>query len=350
MRDSNPMKAERAVQQKFRIRDLAGGLLLIAAIAIFYNWLFYVPNRTELGWRPARLEFQPVALDPAGFGPLRLAGAWQVTSDDQRFGGVSGLAIDRGQLLALTDSGVVIRFNRPDLGGGQIARSAVARIGELATGPGDGRFKRNRDAEVLLRDPGGRGWWVAFENRHALWLFDRQFRRVLQSISLNRYGWRRNRGVEAVAAQGQDLLVFADNGSDLFRVTGSQIRRVPVGHAGGPISDSVALASGEIVAIERRLTVRGFRNALVMLEPAGAGYRFGRRVALPLGPLDNLEAIAVEQLANGQRRLWLMTDDNLQPPLRTLLIALDWPASPPLKQARRESPGAVAASKLPAER
>jgi hypothetical protein len=220
----------------------------------------------------------------------------------------------------------------------------------LAVGPGDGRFKRNRDSEALLRDPAGRGWWVAFENRHSLWLFDRAFRRPVQSVSLHQYGWSPNRGVEAVAAQGQALLVFADNGSDLFLVTGAQVRRVPVGHAGGSISDAVAFAPGQVVAIERRLTVRGFRNALVMLEQSGAGYRFGSRIALPLGPIDNLEAIAVEQLADGTRRLWLMTDDNLQPPLRTLLIALDWPASPPLKQGRRESLEPAATVKLPAER
>jgi hypothetical protein len=69
----------------------------------------------------------------------------------------------------------------------------------------------------------------------------------------------------------------------------------------------------------------GFRNALVSLEKSGSGYRFGSRIPLPLGPFDNVEAIAVERRAGGGLRLWLMTDDNFQPPLRTLLIALDWP-------------------------
>jgi hypothetical protein len=69
----------------------------------------------------------------------------------------------------------------------------------------------------------------------------------------------------------------------------------------------------------------GFRNTLVALEKSGSAYRFGRRIALPLGPLDNVEATAVERRAGGAVRLWLMTDDNFQRPLRTLLIALDWP-------------------------
>jgi len=45
------------------------------------------------------------------------------------------------------------------------------------------------------------------------------------------------------------------------------------------------------------------------------------------GHIDNVEAMAVEPLPNGTRRLWLMTDNNVQPPLRTLLIAVDVPAA-----------------------
>jgi len=344
------MKTERAMQPKFRIRGLGGGLILLAAIGLFYDWLFWVPNRKELGWRTARLEFRPIALDSDRFGPLRLAGAWKVTSDDKRFGGVSALAVDRGQLLALTDSGVLVRFSRPAERGGPGARTQLARIGELSTGPGDGRFKRNRDAEALLADPGGRGWWVAFENRHGLWLYDRDLRRGLQSISLRRYGWRPNRGIEGAAALGGALLLFAENGAGLVRVTGSHVRWMPIGHARGRISDAVAVAPGQVIVIERRLTPLGFKNALVALETTGSGYRFGRRIPLPLGAIDNLEAIAVEPLAPGKLRLWLMTDDNLQPPLRTLLIALDWPASPPLKQSQQDSPEPKPNAKLQPER
>ena len=101
------------MQPKFRIEGFFGCLILLAAIIMFSDLLFFVPNRTELGWRIARIDFRPVDFDASRFGPLRLAGAWKLTSTDERFGGVSALAIDRGQLLALTNSGVLIRFNRP---------------------------------------------------------------------------------------------------------------------------------------------------------------------------------------------------------------------------------------------
>jgi hypothetical protein len=319
MRDSHPTETERLVQQKFSIRTLAGALALLAAIGLFDRGLAFVPNRAELGWRTAGIELHPVRLDPHAFAPLRLAGAWRLASGDPRFGGISALAADRGRLLAVSDSGAVVRFRPP---------GGPAEIGELPDGPGSGRFKRNRDSEALVRDPAGRGWWVAFENRHELWLYDMTFSRALQRIRLGKRGWRANRGIEGAATDGSSLLLVHEKGDYLLRVTGFRARAMAIAEDRGRISDVAALGAGRFIAVERRLTPFGFRNALVTLDKVRSGYRFGRRIALPLGPLDNVEAIAVEPLPGGKRRLWLMTDDNFQPPLRTLLIALDWPARP----------------------
>ena len=305
------------MQPQFSIRGLAGGLALLAAIALFDLWLASVPNRHELGWREARIEFRPVSLNATKLAPLQLAGAWELSSSDPRFGGISALAIDRGRLLALTDSGVLIRFH---------PRAGQAQIGELPGGPRSGAFKRNRDSEALLRDPHGRGWWVAFENRHELWLYDRDFRRALQRIPLGERGWRANRGVEGAVADGDGLLLFEEAGEKVLRVTGIRARSISIANARGRISDAVSIGRGQFIAVERRLTPLGFRNSLVTVRKTRAGYRFVRRIALPLGPIDNLEAIAVERLGNGKLRLWLMTDDNFQPSLRTLLIALILPA------------------------
>lgn len=311
------MNAERAVQPKFRNAQFAASLVLLAAIALFDGWLARVPDRRELGWRAARIEFQPVRLAAAEFAPLRLAGAWRMDSTDPRFGGVSALAVDAGQLIALTDAGALIRF-RP-------LRNA-AWIGELPGGPGSGRFKRHRDSEAMVRDLLGRGWWVAFENRHQLWLFDRDFGRALRRVDLGRRGWGVNRGIEGLAADGDALLLLHEHGDRLLRVTGTRARSFPIAGARGRISDAAAIGPGRFLAVERRVNPFGFRNALVSLERADSTYRVGRRITLSLGPLDNVEAIAVERRSGGGLRLWLMTDDNFQPPMRTLLIALDWPA------------------------
>ncbi|MEO5612536.1 MAG: esterase-like activity of phytase family protein, partial [Sphingomicrobium sp.] len=138
-------------------------------------------------------------------------------------------------------------------------------------------------------------------------------------------GWGSNRGVEGMASDGDGLLLVPEQGDHVLRVTGWRARTMPIAHDRGRISDIVSIGPGRYLAIERRLTPFGFRNALVNLVKTRSGYRFGRRFALPLGVLDNVEALAIERLPNGTRRLWLMTDDNLQPPLRTLLVALILP-------------------------
>lgn len=314
------MDAEREVQRRFRMTDLAAGLAMVAAVALAHRAFLNFPNRHELGWRDARIAFSAVRLEPNGLAPLKLAGAWKLTSEDPRFGGISALAIDRGRMLALTDSGVLVRFSAPGQPPGP------AWIGELPDGPGGPRFKRNRDSEALLRDPQERGWWVAFENRDQLWLYDRDLGSPLERIHLGNRGWGTNRGVEGMAADGHGLLLLPEGGDSLLRVTGWRGRSMSIANTGGRISDVVSVGPGQFLAIERRLTPFGFRNALVTIHKTRSGYRLGGRIHLPLSSIDNAEALAVERLSNGTRRLWLMTDDNLQPPMRTVLIALELPA------------------------
>ena len=318
MTESQPMDTERGVQPQFSFGRAAAALALLVAIGLFDRWLVTFPDRVELGWRFARIEATPLGFDTAAFEPFRLGGAWRLTSDDPRFGGISALAVDRGGLVALSDSGVLIRF---------APTGRAALIGELPGGPGSNGFKINRDSEALLADPIGRGWWVAFENRDELWLYDRSFGQALRRVELGKQAWRLNNGIEGALADGEAVLLLHEGGEHLIRVAGSQARVFRIAGAGARLSDGVQVGSGQWLVIERRLTLLGFRNALVVLDRTGDTYRLGRRFQLPLGAVDNVEAAAVERLAGGGRRLWLMTDDNLQPPMRTLLIALDLPGS-----------------------
>jgi hypothetical protein len=109
-------------------------------------------------------------------------------------------------------------------------------------------------------------------------------------------------------------------------VTGTRGRTIRIGGAAGKLTDGVEI-DGFVLVVERRLTALGFRNALVVLERAGEGFRVGGRFPLPLSPFDNVEAVAAERLPGGGHRLWLMTDDNLLGFMRTLLVALDVPPS-----------------------
>ena len=299
-------------------------LVVLAAHDLFIR----LPNRIELGPRPAELQIRPVALDGAGFAPLHLVGAWRMTSDDPRFGGVSGLAVDGGELVALTDSGVVIRL--PKSSAGQPAISA--RIAELPGGPGPRQFKWTRDAEALAADPAGRGWWVAFENRDQLWLYDRPFRRPLRRIVLNGARWPFNRGIEGLAVTQSGLWLLPEAAGRLIHVHDSEARSYPIAGLGGRypwqgwVTEAVALPGGRLLLAERRLTPAGYANALLLLERAGGAVRIARRYPLPVGRLDNIEAVAAEP-APGGTRLWLMSDNDGQGFADTLLLELLAPES-----------------------
>jgi hypothetical protein len=221
-------------------------------------------------------------------------------------------------LIALTDAGAVIRFPRPS------GRPMTAEITDVPNGPGRPGFKRHRDIEALTRDPAGRGWWAAFENHNQLWLYDRNFSRAIERLDFGRRRWPRNKGIEAMLAEPGGILLLPEAGNEVVRVTGGTMRRSPLANRFGRLSEAVRLPDGRILALARRLGLGGFHNALVPLLP---GDRLGRPIALGLGPFDNAEALAAEPVAGGTR-LWLMTDDNFTWPMRTLLVALDFPSAP----------------------
>jgi hypothetical protein len=82
------------------------------------------------------------------------------------------------------------------------------------------------------------------------------------------------------------------------------------------------MADGRLVLLVRRPTWRGFESELRIA--AGAG-KPARRIALNVGALDNMEGVAAAPLPNGGTRLWIVSDDNFRPWMRTLLVTLDVP-------------------------
>jgi hypothetical protein len=127
-----------------------------------------------------------------------------------------------------------------------------------------------------------------------------------------------------MVAEPGGLLLLPEAGSSAIRVNGAQMRSRPLGNPLGRLSEAVQLPDGRVIVLARRVTLDGFRNALVPLLP---GDRLGKPIALGLGPLDNAEALAAEPVAGGTR-IWLMTDNNFRWPMRTLLVALDLPSAP----------------------
>jgi hypothetical protein len=313
------MKPEHAMQHPFRKIEVVQGLSIFLAVLVTAWWQRELPDRTEFGWRVASLEFKQVKLDPSGFGDWRLTGAWRLRSNDPRFGGFSALALIDGRFVALTDGGVVAQFGKPSSG------HQRARIGELPAGPGRSGFKANRDSESIAWDPASGRWWVGFENSNEIWAYDKAFRHGVATASFGAERWPRNRGIEGMVSDRAGMLLFSEEGDRVVQMRGNAARELVIENPAGRVSDVVRLPSGELVVINRHVTILGIANSIASLEQTPRGYRYGQRTHLGLGALDNVEAASAEKLHDGTTRLWLMTDDANQRPFRTLLIALDLP-------------------------
>ena len=295
------MKPEPFVQSLFSMFKLFSSLSVALPIFAFGLWLKHQPDRSPA---PDRLV-DGTAVEVALKGGLK---GWRLTAHDPRFGGLSALAADRGALIALTDSGVAVRFAPP---AGQ--RTMRFALHDLPAGPGSAFHKWSRDSESLLADPSGTGWWVGFESRHSLWHFDRSFSRVLATRWLD-VDWSANKGAEALlAGEANRIVALPERGG---RAAGGSF----IAPAGS--SDATRLPDGRPVLLIRRLTWRGFANQLRI----GAGAKKpARTIALDLGALDNMEGLAAAPLPGGGTRLWIVSDDNFRPWMRTLLVALDLP-------------------------
>jgi len=265
---------------------------------------------------------------------VRLAGAWELTSADPNFGGLSGLAAeDETTLLAITDSGGWVRLG---LSGGA---PSAATIGYMRGADGDFLAgKGANDAEGLtLRDG------------LALVSFERDFR--IEAFAVGTCG----AGAKAVsiaalptAFKGKDI--DANEGPEAIDLqTDGQLRFAYEGAAGGVSPIGRVLSGGKAAWTgETAGNPSGF--ALVAMEtvplPGGAQreiylYRAfdplrGARSVLIWGPgadeqitlsrpvlTDNFEGLTAQVLASGDVRLWIVSDNNFSKLQRNLIYAFD---------------------------
>ena len=295
MRNSELNEAERRVQPRFSFSGLAGAALIAAIVLSLHARWDALPNRFPMAPRTIALHAEPITLDPAAARPIRIAGAWTLTALDPRFGGLSALAIDRGQLLALSDSAVLYRFSPPGMEPRD--RSPTVAIAELPDGPGSPSLKVDRDSEALAHDPGGRGWWIGFETNNQLWHYDNDFKRSLGRIDFGVERWPQNLGLEAMlAGAGGRFLLVPELAHEVVTVSANHAVSHPLTGVGSKISDAVRLPDGEIIVLLRDYGLAGFRTALGVLVDTPEGWRVERRVPLRLGLFRNLEGMTAEPL------------------------------------------------------
>ena len=324
MPDSRLNNDERLVQLSFSKSGILSGLLMVGALLGFTAWSRAQPTRLPAPPGVGVIRFEVASTDGWRIDGGRLAGAWRLSSDEPRFGGVSALAIERGSMLALSDSGVTIRFALPNAG----ATTAEGRFADLGDGPCDPRWKSCRDSEALVAAPGG-GWFVGFENHHSLWRFDAALRNGRGIADLDGQGFVANRGIEGLAALADGrLIAFPEDGGMLLVADPASraIKREAVRGLGPGVSDAVTLPDGRILLVRRRFGLAGFTSELLTLGKDRRGWAVALVARLSLGGLDNSEGAAAQPLPGGGTRLWLVTDNDFRAGVATLLVAIDLPA------------------------
>lgn len=330
MPDSRLNGAERRLQHSFMKSPVFNGLLMLAAVAGCYLPIRALPARAASPPATVALTYTPVTLSAVA-GPLRLAGAWEVSVADPRFGGISSLTIDQGRFLSVSDRGSVAKFDRPDV------PNPKAWVADLRFGPGPWGKKWSRDAESLAPDPNGRGWWVGYEQNHSLWLYDSDFRRALSSVDLNRLNWWNNRGAEGLLAGNHDLLAVGENGREAMLVNGSGQYRMAL-EAPADVAEAALAPDGSAWLLLRTKSYRGISQSIAPMVRTGNDYRAGTAWPLPRGAFDNYEGLAIAPRPGGGLRFWLVSDDGHRIMARTLLVALDY--VPPARREKSPAAGA----------
>lgn len=305
-------------------------LLMGSAVGLAYLPISRLPELKAAPPSISSVSYQPVRLDGAE-APLTLAGAWDVHVADRRFTGLSALRIEPGGFVAIGDRGTVARFDRPGV------PQPRAWVADIRQGPGPWGEKLARDAESLAADPGGRGFWVGFEQHHSLFLYDSEFGDVLERIDLGREGWFPNRGAEGLAEADGSLLVIGENGRDVIAIVPGRINRLKL-EARADVADAAAAPDGSIWLLLRSKGLHGIRQAIAPLLERGNSLAVGPAMPVPKGRFDNFEGMAIEQRPGGGWRFWLVTDDGHRIFARTLLVALDLDAPHARSPARGAGP------------
>lgn len=275
---------------------------------------------------------------------LRLEAAWELTSDNRRFGGFSALGRDAdGSLLVWSDRGDLIGLSDPD------AAPMTARFLSL---PPAREFAYHQDIEAAWRDPATGNVWLSHENPNAI-------RRLSpggeqQIVPLDVLGNNRvNLGLEAMvrlqdgrfvalSEKGDTALIFA---GDPVKSPAPQIVRLATPQGWQP-SDMALLPDGRALVLLRKVEREWppFRSMLAIMEMgeirANEVWAMTPLAILATHPLvENYEGLAVAPRADGSLTLYLVSDDNFSALQRSLLLKLHWqPQTTTARKAEARAP------------
>lgn len=314
-----------------RLLFLGAALLLLATVVAL------PPPPPQAGPGEAPLFYAPVRLeaDDSGrrqVGRLHFIGGWQLSSPDDRLGGISGLHVEGNEATAVSDAGMVMVFPLPD-----VSPAPRIRFLPVGQGPGRARNRLTRDTEGL--QVAGDRLWLSFERYNAVWRYDRGTMRAqagARPAAMRR--WKGNSGAEAMARLADGRFLVLEEGRDDGRPTSEAVlfagdpalpdtagirlsyRRPP----GYRATDAAALPDGRILILNRSLAGLRLSARLVVADLrrlAPGGIIEGQEVAVLEAPMvvDNMEALSVT-VEQGRTIVWLASDDDFMRLFRRTLL------------------------------
>ncbi len=275
---------------------------------------------------------------PRRIGALEPVGAFTLSANQRGFGGFSALALHRGQMILLTDGGMLVRLR---IAGG-VVRTLPGRT--LHDGPGTGWSKETRDTESMVVDPATGRIWIGYERANAIWRYAPGLARAEKWAAPTALrDWGVNSGAESlVRLRDRRFLALREGGlrqvgaraAALF--DGDPASEVTVSHAlrylpppGYVPSDAAVLPDGDVLVLNRRWQPPLHFEALLVRVEADrirAGALLRGKVVARFGPTlggENPEGLAVARERDATM-IWLVTDNDGAAWRRTVLAKYRW--------------------------
>lgn len=333
-------------------------LIGILSLAPFASPLLAISAHAETAKAPAQIEIKTQPLiwngdnrSDLAAGRMTFAGGIDISSNDKRFGGWSGLAISRdgGTLIAVSDEGrwlsAKILYDEKDRLSG-LAQATIAPMLGLRGEPLEG--KQMGDAEGLAiagADITKGQAYVSFERQHRIWRYDLAkggFTALPEQLLTQREFGRlsSNSGLEAIeilqptpTVPNPRLFAISEDSRDArgnvmgFIANGKKIIRFAL-KPSDPYkpTDMARLPDGDVLVLERRYSpLAGVGMKVVLLR--GSDFRQGAVISgtelaeiSQRYSIDNMEGLAVRRDDKGALWLYMISDDNFSPLQRTLLL------------------------------
>jgi hypothetical protein len=284
-------------------------------------------------------------------GALEWFGTIEISSEDEHFGGWSGLAVsaDGSTLLAMSDEA---RWLSAQILYDEKGRLSGVGDGEIAPMLGlDGkpiRSKNMGDAEGLTVDSGDplhAHAYVSFERHHRVWRYDFAKdgfdARPVQLVTQRELGKLPvNEGIEALtvmkpgAGDGSaSLLAITENARDprgnvrAFIIDGRKVARFSMRlHDPNRPTDLARLPDGDYLLLERRFSLlagAGMQLRRIRKDDVKPGAVVDGAVLLDADQrhlIDNMEGVAIRQDQKGDIWIYVISDDNFNPLQHTYLM------------------------------